>query len=113
MGWVVYLAEDANGRRVALKLIRSELADDPAFRSRFRREVQAGQRVGGICTARYIDADVESDRPYLVTEYVEGGNLADCVATRVPLPMSSSLDLPWASQKPWWRSMLLVSSTVT
>ena len=82
---VVYLAEDANGRQVALKLIRSELADDPAFRSRFRREVQAGQRVGGICTARYIDADVESDRPYLVTEYVEGGNLADCVATRGPL----------------------------
>ena len=89
IGWggmgVVYLAEDANGRQVALKLVRSELADDPAFRSRFRREVHAGQRVGGICTARYIDADLESDRPYLVTEYVEGGNLADYVATHGPL----------------------------
>lgn len=82
---VVYLGEDASSRKVALKLIRPELADDPAFRSRFRREVQAGQRVGGICTAKYLDADVESDHPYLVTEYIEGGNLADHVATHGPL----------------------------
>ena len=43
---VVYLAKDVSGRQVALKLIRPELADDPTFRSRFRREVQAGQLVG-------------------------------------------------------------------
>ena len=65
--------------------MRPELADDPAFRSRFRREVHAGQRVGGICTAKYLDADLESDHPYLVTEYVEGGNLADYVAANGPL----------------------------
>jgi serine/threonine protein kinase len=82
---VVYLAEDPAGSEVALKLIRPELAEDPSFRSRFRREVRAGQLVGGICTARYIDADVESERPYLVTEYVEGGNLADYVATHGPM----------------------------
>jgi serine/threonine protein kinase len=82
---VVYLAEDANGRQVALKLVRPELADDPVFRSRFRREVQAGQRVGGICTAKYLDADLDSEHPYLVTEYVEGGNLADYVASHGPL----------------------------
>ena len=82
---VVYLAEDANGRQVALELVRPELTDDSAFRSRFRREVQAGQRVGGICTAKYLDADLESERPYLVTEYVEGGNLADYVTSHGPL----------------------------
>jgi serine/threonine protein kinase len=82
---VVYLAEDPAGHRVAVKLVRPELADDPAFRSRFRREVQAGQRVGGICTAKYLDADLDSDHPYLVTEYVEGGNLADYVNTNGPL----------------------------
>ena len=43
------------------------------------------QRVGGICTAKYLDADLESDHPYLVTEYVEGGNLADYVDTHGPL----------------------------
>ena len=40
------------GQDVALKLVRSELADDLAFRARFRREVEAGHRVGGICTAK-------------------------------------------------------------
>ena len=83
---VVYLAEGpTGGHRVALKLIRPELADDPAFRSRFRREVRAGQQVGGMCTARYLDADLDSARPYLVTEYVSGGNLADYVAAYGPL----------------------------
>ena len=82
---VVYLAHDASGTEVAVKLIRPELADDPTFRPRFRREVQAGQRVSGVCTAKYLDADLESDRPYLVTEYVAGGNLADYVAANGPL----------------------------
>ena len=87
---VVYLAEDSKRRQVALKLVRSELADDPAFRSRFRREVQTARRVGGICTTRYVDADVESDRPYLVTEYVEGGNLSP-VRLRARAPCRGAL----------------------
>jgi len=82
---VVYLARDAAGNEVALKLIRDELAADPAFRARFAREVRAGQRVGGMCTARYVDADLDSLHPYLVTEYVAGGNLADFVAAQGPL----------------------------
>ena len=82
---VVYLASDPTGREVALKLIREEFAADPGFRSRFAREVQAGQRVGGRYTAHYLDADLESSRPYLVSEYVPGGNLVDYVALHGPL----------------------------
>lgn len=82
---VVYLATDASGREVALKLIRDELAADSGFRARFAREVRAGQRVGGMCTAHYLDADLDSPRPYLVSEYVAGGNLADYVAELGPL----------------------------
>ena len=82
---VVYLASDASGREVALKLIREELAADHGFRARFAREVRAGQRVGGMCTAHYLDADLDSPRPYLVSEYVAGGNLADYVAEHGPL----------------------------
>ena len=83
---MVYLAEDSKGARVAIKLIRSELADDPDFRARFRREVDAGRRVGGLCNARYLDADLDGPRPYLVTQYVEGGDLADFVAEHGPMP---------------------------
>jgi serine/threonine protein kinase len=82
---VVYLASDATGREVALKLIREEFAADPGFRSRFAREVQAGERVGGRYTAHYLGADLESSRPYLVSEYVPGGNLVDYVAVHGPL----------------------------
>ena len=82
---IVYLAQDTTGRQVALKVLRSELADDPGFRARFRREVESAQRVGGICNARYLDADLDSDHPYLVTEYVVGGNLFDFVTANGPL----------------------------
>jgi serine/threonine protein kinase len=82
---VVYLASDASRRDVALKLIREELAADPGFRARFAREVRAGQRVGGMYTAHYLDADLDSPRPYLVSEYVAGGNLADYVGAHGPL----------------------------
>jgi Protein kinase domain len=82
---VAYLASDPTGRQVALKLIREEFAADPGFRSRFAREVRAGQQVGGRYTAHYLDADLESPRPYLVSEYVAGGNLVDYVTAHGPL----------------------------
>ena len=90
---VVYLAAASDGSEVALKLIRAELADDPAFRARFRREVEAGQSVGGVCNAKYLDANLDADRPYLVTEYVPGGNLADFVAFHGPLPGDQAVSL--------------------
>ncbi|MFB4318518.1 hypothetical protein [Actinomadura sp. 21ATH] len=37
----VFLAEDGAGRRVAVKVINPDLADDAAFHERFRREVTA------------------------------------------------------------------------
>ena len=82
---VVYRVAGPDGTRAALKLIRTELSDDAAFRARFRWEVEAGQRVGGMCNARYIAADLDAERPYLVTEYVPGGNLADYVAAHGPM----------------------------
>src|ERR1700722_3135894 len=82
---VVFLAHDSSGTPVAVKLIRTELGEDPSFRARFAREVEAGQRVGGMCTARYLAADVDSEHPYLVTEYVAGGNLLDFVRSNGPL----------------------------
>ena len=90
---VVYLVVGPDGGQAALKLIRAELADDPAFRARFRREVEAGQRVGGVCNAKYLEADLDAERPYLVTEYVPGGNLTDFVATNGPLPGDQAVSL--------------------
>jgi hypothetical protein len=60
---------------VAVKVLRPELAGDPAFLRMFRREVAAARRVVGFCTARVLDAEVSGPLPYLVTEYVEGVRL--------------------------------------
>ncbi|MFJ6843637.1 protein kinase [Streptomyces griseoluteus] len=89
----VYLSHTRGGRPVAIKVVRSELADDPAFRRRFRREIAAARRVRGAYTAELIDADPESDPPWLATLYVPGPSLADAVAERGPLPVPAVLRL--------------------
>ena len=76
---VVYLGVDPDGGLVAVKVLRPEMADDPDFRRRFDREVTALMRVRGVCTVRVIEADTESDRPFMVTEYAEGPSLADYI----------------------------------
>jgi len=81
---VVFLAEGPFGR-VAVKLVREELADDPEFRRRFQREVQACFRVGGAHTARLVDFELAADRPWLATEFVDAPSLADHVRVNGPL----------------------------
>lgn len=77
---VVYLGSDRRGQRVALKVIRPDLAEDQEFRSRFAREVSAARRIRGGCTARLVAADLEAERPWFATQYVPGPSLHDKVA---------------------------------
>ncbi|GAA4245768.1 serine/threonine-protein kinase [Dactylosporangium darangshiense] len=81
----VYLAQSPEGTRVAVKLVHAHLARDPRFRVRFAGEVRAAQRVPGFCTARVLDSGVFEERPYLVTEYLEGIPLSRLVADDGPL----------------------------
>ncbi|MGK5630484.1 serine/threonine-protein kinase, partial [Streptomyces sp. URMC 123] len=82
---VVYLGSDRRGQRVALKVIRPDLAEDQEFRSRFAREVSAARRIRGGCTARLVAADLEADRPWFATQYVPGPSLHDKVSEEGPL----------------------------
>ncbi|MEU1018117.1 serine/threonine-protein kinase [Streptomyces sp. NPDC005898] len=82
---VVYLGSDRRGQRVALKVIRPDLAEDQEFRSRFAREVSAARRIRGGCTARLVAADLDADRPWFATQYVPGPSLHDKVAAEGPL----------------------------
>src|SRR6478735_12322595 len=61
----VYLSHTGGGRPVAIKVVRPELVDSPDFRHRFRREIQAAQRVRGAYTAELIDADADGTPPWL------------------------------------------------
>lgn len=56
----VYLAHSPSGRRVAVKAVHSQLAEDPQFRARFRQEVAGARRVSGAFTALVVDADPDA-----------------------------------------------------
>jgi serine/threonine protein kinase len=88
---IVYLAETAQGDRAAVKVISPELADDEGFRDRFRREVESARRVRRFCTAPVLDAQVDGEPLFIVTEYVDGPNLDEFVRTRGPM-RGSNLD---------------------
>ncbi|MEU7581471.1 serine/threonine-protein kinase [Streptomyces sp. NPDC041068] len=87
----VYLSHTQGGRAVAIKVVRPELADDPAFRRRFRREMEAARRVRGAYTAELIDGDADGAPPWLATLYVPGPSLAEAVGLRGPLPVPAVL----------------------
>uniref|UniRef100_UPI000B2BA7E2 serine/threonine-protein kinase n=1 Tax=Streptomyces prasinus TaxID=67345 RepID=UPI000B2BA7E2 len=87
----VYLAHTRGGRPVAVKVVRPELADDPAFRRRFGREIRAARKVKGAYTAELIDADPDDAPPWLATLYVPGPSLTEAVARSGPLPVPAVL----------------------
>jgi hypothetical protein len=89
----VFLGMSAGRRPVAVKVIRRDLAADPEFRERFRREVAAARLVNGMFTAMVVDEDVDAPEPWLATAYVAGPSLAEAVRDFGPLPASSVLAL--------------------
>jgi hypothetical protein len=82
---VVHLAVSPSGALVAVKALRPWLVGGHDGRGRFEREVAALRRVRGSRIAEVIDADVESDPPYVVTRYVRGPSLDRAVADHGPL----------------------------
>ncbi|MFG2522386.1 PQQ-binding-like beta-propeller repeat protein [Streptomyces sp. NPDC048527] len=85
----VYLARSPSGRMVAVKVVRAVLADDPGFRRRFVREVEAARLVTGFFTAAVVDAAPEGRPAWLATEYVPGLSLADALAEHGAWPEPS------------------------
>jgi eukaryotic-like serine/threonine-protein kinase len=87
----VYLAQPPSGQPVAVKLLRAEWTRDPVARARFAREVAAVGKVAPFCTARILDARVEGDQPFVVSEFIDGPSLQAVVARHGPL-FGSALD---------------------
>ncbi|WP_084965746.1 serine/threonine protein kinase [Thermoactinospora rubra] len=78
---VVYLAADRTGTCVAIKWLRF---GDAVTAERFLREVQVAQQVAPFCTAQVLATGVEQDRPYIVSEYIEGPSLHHVIQEQGP-----------------------------
>jgi serine/threonine protein kinase len=82
---VVYLGRDRGGDLVTVKLLRGGWAASQRARTRFMKEAAAARRVAAPHTARVLDAEVTGDRPYIVSEFIEGPSLQHVVEDRGPL----------------------------
>ncbi|MDN3358665.1 serine/threonine-protein kinase [Actinomadura sp. DC4] len=84
----VWRAEDVSlGRPAAVKVLRSEYADNAEFRARFRREAQHAAGLSHPGVAQIFDYNEGRDgvAPYLVMEYVEGESLSAAIAREAPV----------------------------
>jgi serine/threonine-protein kinase len=85
------------GRDVAVKVLRADLARDPQFQERFRREAQNAAALNHpAIVAVYDTGETRTENgplPYIVMEYVDGRTLRDIVKTEGPLPGQRAMEI--------------------
>ena len=89
----VYRAVDGEGTVVAIKLLHPHLGADPDARERLAREVANLQRVRHPAVARVLDAEIDSAEAFVVTELVDGEDLAAWVRSHGPMGPVELADL--------------------
>ncbi|SPM33837.1 serine/threonine protein kinase [Mycobacterium rhizamassiliense] len=94
----VHLARDVRLHRdVAVKVLRADLARDPSFYLRFRREAQNAAALNHpSIVAVYDTGEAETPSgplPYIVMEYVDGVTLRDIVHNDGPLPPRRAIEI--------------------
>src|ERR671936_585440 len=85
---VVYLAEDLKlGRRVTLKILAPDLADDPSFRARFINESRAAAGLDHPNIVPIYAADEADDHLFIAMRYVRGTDLDVLIREEGPLSL--------------------------
>src|SRR5271165_1532971 len=90
----VYLAEQCPLKRwVAIKVLRSELADDKTYLRRFEREAQAAASLVHANIVQIHEVGQVDGLHYIVQEYVQGQNLRDWLARNGPPLLQQALSI--------------------
>ncbi|MEU7292059.1 bifunctional serine/threonine-protein kinase/ABC transporter substrate-binding protein [Streptomyces exfoliatus] len=93
---VVYLGRTEHGELAAVKVTHADQADQPDFRARFRREVEAARRVSSPWAVPVTGADPDAPEPWMATAFVAGPSLGEAVTAHGALPERSVRLLGWA-----------------
>ena len=90
----VYIGEDQRlSRKVAVKVLRSDLARDPSFVARFRKEALAAAGLNHPGIVAVYDSGEEGANSYIVMELVNGHTLREEIAKSTPLTVDRSLEI--------------------
>jgi len=89
----VYIAQDTRlARQVAIKVLRSDLARDPSFVARFRKEALAAAGLNHPGIVAVYDSG-EEPAPYIVMELISGQTLRDLIHKGEHLPLQRALEI--------------------
>ncbi len=89
----VYVAEDTRlAREVAVKILRSDLARDPSFVARFRKEAFAAAGLNHPGIVAVYDSG-EEPAPYIVMELISGHTLRELIHKGERIPLKRALEI--------------------
>ncbi|HMJ55645.1 MAG TPA: serine/threonine-protein kinase [Polyangiaceae bacterium] len=93
MGYVVVAHHLQLDTKVAIKLLRAELATSAEAVERFAREARAAVRITSPHVARVFDVGtLDTGAPYMVMEFLEGDDLSSLIQKRGTLPIHEAVD---------------------
>jgi serine/threonine-protein kinase len=93
MGVVVAAHHVQLDTKVAIKLLLPEMLNNREVVARFAREARAAVKITSEHVARVLDVGtLETGAPYMVMEFLEGGDLAAWLKQRGPLPIEQAVD---------------------
>ncbi len=90
----VYIGDDQRlSRKVAVKVLRSDLARDPSFLARFRKEALAAAGLNHPGIVAVYDSGEEGQNSYIVMELVNGHTLREVLQGQTTLTVERSLEI--------------------
>ncbi len=91
---VVYRARDLTlERKVAIKVLREDFSNDPAFRERFHQEAKAVANLSHTSIVTIHDFGLYAGQLFIVMEYVPGKDLKSIIVERSPFTIEETIPL--------------------